>query len=99
MKDNLGVPLEIMGSLVRVTRESAGSGGWGELVFLFNESCEKGAESSKRRACGKSGSFQERDSSWLGPLSFRSFNKIRQWDANGGRAGVFGNHPNSRYGP
>ena len=30
--------MEIMGSLVRVTRESAGSGGWGELVFLFNES-------------------------------------------------------------
>ena len=44
MKDNLGVPMEIMGSLVRVTRESADCGGGGELFFLFKESGEKEAE-------------------------------------------------------
>ena len=36
--------MEIMGSLVSVTGESADSGGWGELVFLFKESWEKEAD-------------------------------------------------------
>ena len=44
MKDILGVPMEIMGSLVWVTRESADCGGGGELFFLFKESGEKEAE-------------------------------------------------------
>ena len=44
MKDNLGVPLEIMGSLVSVTRMAADGGGGDDLVFLFKESGEKDAE-------------------------------------------------------
>ena len=44
MKDSLRVPLEIRGSLVSVTRESADGGGGGDLVFLFKESGEKDAE-------------------------------------------------------
>ena len=44
MKDNLGVPLDIMGSLVSVTRMAADGGGGDDLVFLFKESGEKDAE-------------------------------------------------------